>query len=57
VVLEPGRYEVEWYNVKTRASLAGEPLAVAAASSVEVTAPFVGPAVLYLKSRESRVES
>jgi hypothetical protein len=48
VMLEAGRYEVEWYNVRTRASLAGEPLAVAAASSVELTAPFVGPAVVYL---------
>jgi hypothetical protein len=49
VMLDAGRYAVEWYNVKTRASLAGEPFSVATASPVELTAPFGGPAVVYLQ--------
>jgi hypothetical protein len=48
LTLDAGRYDVEWYNVKTRATLPGQPLDVAD-GAVELTAPFVDPAVAYVR--------
>jgi hypothetical protein len=51
VTIEPGSYDVEWHSVSTRATTPGETLDVSSTSAIELTPPFMGPAVLYLARR------
>jgi len=51
ITVEPGSYDVEWHSVSTRATAAGETLDVSSTSAIELTPPFMGPAVLYLARR------
>lgn len=46
----PGTFGVEWLNINTGQSVAGEPIKGAAVRTF--TTPFPGPAALYLKIRE-----
>lgn len=49
VELANGAYDVEWYNVVSRATLAVERINVSSVGATTFAAPFAGPAVLYLK--------
>jgi hypothetical protein len=51
VTVEPGQYEVDWHSVATRATTSGKTLDVSSTSAIELTPPFMGPAVLYLARR------
>jgi hypothetical protein len=48
VVLEAGRWQVEWFDVTGRITVDGDPVEVADAGAVPCSAPFTGPAVLYM---------
>jgi hypothetical protein len=48
VELAAGRYDAEWFNVTSRESQAGDDVAAEAGGTTSFTAPFEGPAVLYL---------
>ncbi len=49
VHLPAGSYEVEWFDVTTRRTTAGDVLTVESAGPAELTAPFpAGPVVVYL---------
>jgi hypothetical protein len=49
VDLAAGPYAVEWFNVTTRESSTADSVSVETAGSTSFTAPFNGPAVLYLR--------
>jgi hypothetical protein len=49
VDLEPGEYEVEWYNVTTRETTKADKIEVKAKGKKSFKAQFNDPAVLYLK--------
>jgi hypothetical protein len=50
VELEAGRWQVEWYDVNRRVAADAEAVEVAEPGPRPFTAPFDGPAVLYLKT-------
>jgi hypothetical protein len=47
--LAPGSYTAEWYSVTTRKTLPGAAIKIEREGAQNVTPPFAGPAVLYLK--------
>ena len=48
VELAPGRYDVEWFSLKTDGP--GRPIPCTPTGALASTPPFDGPAVLYLKA-------
>lgn len=54
VILAPGRYECEWFDVNSRRSQAAQPVTAAKDERRDFRTPFGegGPAVLYLKAGE-----
>ena len=50
VELAAGRWEVEWYDVHRRAVVDADAVTVTEAGPLSFTAPFDGPAVLYLEA-------
>ena len=58
VDLRAGSYAVEWFDVATRETAAGDPRTVDAAITAEFSSPFgSGPAVLYLSRTERPTDS
>ena len=49
VKLAPGSYTAEWFNVNTRKTVPAAAIKVEREGAQNVTPPFAGPAVLYLK--------
>jgi len=49
VELGAGRWHVEWYDLQRRVATDADPVQVADAGPLPFSAPFDGPAVLYLK--------
>ena len=49
VAVAPGRYSVEWFSVTARESSTADAVTVGSADATSFTAPFDGPAVLYLR--------
>jgi hypothetical protein len=50
VELGAGRWQAEWYDVQRRVATDADPVEVADAGPLPFTAPFDGPAVLYLRA-------
>jgi hypothetical protein len=55
ITVAPGIYEVEWFNVTTRETLAADDVEIEGLAARRMIAPFdgSGPVVLYLKRRFS----
>ena len=50
VELAPGRYDVEWFSLEDRRTRSADTVYVGTRGALAFTAPFDGPAVLYLKA-------
>src|SRR6266498_2419563 len=53
VTIEAGTYSSEWFNVDRRETKKGEKVTAESSGDTSFTAPFAGPAVLYLKRARS----